>query len=72
MSHNETPRFIFVLKEIKYQQRIAPWCMQASKTDVNKSSLLKVGRDAHKEAGRFVAQMKWKSGSEFMNKWKRL
>ena len=46
--------------------------MQASKTDVNKSSLLKVGRDAHKEAGRFIAQMKWKSGSESMNKWKRL
>ena len=46
--------------------------MQASKTDVKISSLLKVGRDAHKEAGRFIAQMKWKSGSESMNKWKRL
>ena len=28
--------------------------MQVSETDVNKSSLLKVGRDAHKEAGGFV------------------
>ena len=46
--------------------------MQVSETDVNKSSLLKVGRDAHKEAGGFVAQMKWKSGSESMNEWKRL
>ena len=58
MFHNETPRFIFVLEEIKKQQRIAPWCMQVSETDVNKSSLLKVGRDAHKEAGGFVAQIK--------------
>ena len=32
--------------------------MQVSETDVNKSSLLKAGRDAHKEAGGFVAQMK--------------
>ena len=32
--------------------------MQVSETDVNKSSLLKVGRDAHKEAGGFVGQMK--------------
>ena len=29
--------------------------MQVSETDVNKSSLLKVDRDAHKEAGGFVA-----------------
>ena len=55
MFHNETPRLIFVLKEIKKQQRIAPWCMQVSETDVNKSSLLKVGHDAHKEVGGFVA-----------------
>ena len=32
--------------------------MQVSETDVNKSSLLKVGRDTHKEAGGFVVQMK--------------
>ena len=34
--------------------------MQVSETDVNKSSLLKepVGRDGHKEAAGFVAQMK--------------
>ena len=32
--------------------------MQVSETDVNKSSLLKIGRDAHKEAGGYVAQMK--------------
>ena len=32
--------------------------MQVSKTDVKKSSLLKVGRDAHKEAGGYVVQMK--------------
>ena len=58
MFHNETPSFIFVLKEINWQQWIAPWCMQVSEADVNKSSLLKVGRDAHKEAGGFVEQMK--------------
>ena len=46
--------------------------MQVSETDVNKSPLLKVGRDAHKEAGGFDAQMKKKLGSESLNKWKRL
>ena len=32
--------------------------MQVYETDINKSSLQKVGRDAHKEAGGFVVQMK--------------
>ena len=40
--------------------------MQVSETDVNKSSLLKVGRDAHKEAGGFVAQMK---SNRALNPW---
>ena len=55
MFHNEMPRFSFVVKEIKLWQRIAQWCMQVSETDVNNSSLLKIGRDAHKEAGRCCA-----------------
>ena len=40
--------------------------MQVSETDVNKSSLLKVGRDAHKEAADLLR--KW-SKNRALNPW---